>query len=806
MDILLVVFSGFGLALAAPWLYRWLGKQTGWLLSLLPLAITLYLAARYLDTVAAGEVVSVSFAWAPSLDINLSFYLDGLSLIFSLLIAGVGTVVVIYGGRYLARYPHVGRFFAFILLFMASMLGVVLAGNLLTLFIFWELTSLSSYLLIGFNHKEEASRSAALQALLVTGGGGLALMAGLLLLGLAAGSFEFGPLLAEGGAVRQHTLYLPLLLLILLGAFTKSAQFPFHFWLPAAMAAPTPVSAYLHSATMVKAGVYLLARLSPVLGGTPAWQMIVTLVGATTMVVGALVAIQQKDLKRILAYSTVSALGTLVLLLGLGTRIAVEAAVLFLLVHSLYKGALFLVAGILDQKTGTRDVTQLSGLGRLLPVTATAATLAALSMAGIPFLVGFLSKELFYEAVLHTPQTGALLTGAGVLANAVMVAVAATLVLGPFTGLRRETPDAPEGEAAVSLWLGPLLLGGLGLLFGLFPALIAGSLIAPAASAVLAEPVTLYLALWHGFNVVLALSGLTLALGLAIYVGRNRIRSLLGYLDPGSAVGPQRVYGWSLQGLLWLAGAQTRLLQNGHLRSYVVTIVVTTVGLVGFTLLSRHGLAIPVNQAPLLLYEGMAAGIILLGVFGAVTLPSRLGAVASLGVVGYGVALIFVLFGAPDLAMTVFAIETLSVILFVMVFFRLPRFSNLSSWPRRVRDMVVSVAAGALMTALILTVSTAPTEFRLKEYFIGASWPLARGRNVVNVILVDFRGLDTLGEITVLAVAGIAVFALLKLRLAPAAGEQSPETRAGAGDNGLHPTISPPETEPLSIDELHHKE
>jgi multicomponent Na+:H+ antiporter subunit A len=794
MDILLVVLSGFVLALLAPWLYRWLGKQTGWVLSLLPLAITLYLAGRFLPSVAAGEAIAVSYPWVPSLGINLSFYVDGLSLIFSLLIAGVGTVVVIYGGGYLAKYPQVGRFYMFLLLFMASMLGVVLAGNLLTLFIFWELTSLTSYLLIGFNHEEKESRSAALQALLVTGGGGLALMAGLLMLGLVAGSFEFVPVLAAGEAVRNHDLYLPLLLLVLLGAFTKSAQFPFHFWLPGAMAAPTPVSAYLHSATMVKAGVYLLARLTPVLGGTPAWEVIVTLVGATTMVVGALVAIQQSDLKRILAYSTVSALGTLVLLLGLGTTIAVEAAVLFLLVHSLYKGALFLIAGILDQKTGTRDVTRLSGLGRILPVTATAALLAGLSMAGIPFLVGFLSKELFYEAVLNTPQTGAILTGAGVLTNALMVAVAATLVLRPFTGLRQEMPYNPQGEAAVSLWLGPLLLAGTGLLFGLFPALIAASLIAPAASAVLAEPITIYLALWHGFTVVLALSGLTLAFGAAIYVGRHSIRALLARADLGRRVGPERFYDWSLQGLTSLASAQTRWLQNGYLRTYIVTIIITTVGLVGFTLVTRHGIAVPTGQAPLLFYEGLAAGIILLGTYGAVTLPSRLGAVASLGVVGYGVGLIFVLFGAPDLAMTIFAIETLSVVLFVMVFFRLPQFSNLSSWSRRIRDMVVSIAAGALMTALILTVSTAPTEFRLKEYFIDNSLPLAHGRNVVNVILVDFRGLDTLGEITVLAVAGIAVFALLKLRLAQdrTAGKQKAgQHRADQGIAQTQPGTAP---------------
>jgi multicomponent Na+:H+ antiporter subunit A len=771
MDIVLIVASGFILAFIAPLIYRLLGQYSGWLFSLLPLTITLYLIGRYLPVTAAAGVVTHSIAWVPSLGIDFTFYLDGLSLLFALLIAGVGTLVLIYAGVYLAKYPQVDRFFMFILLFMASMLGVVLAGNILTLFVFWELTSLTSYLLIGFSHEQEDSRAAALQALLVTGGGGLALMAGLLLLGHVSGSYDFTTLLTQGDLVRSHALYLPLLLLILLGAFTKSAQFPFHFWLPGAMAAPTPVSAYLHSATMVKAGIYLLARLSPVLGGTYAWQNIVTIVGALTMVIGALVALQQSDLKRILAYSTVSTLGTLTLLLGLGSKIAVEAAVLFLLVHSMYKGALFLIAGILDQKTGTREVPRLSGLGRLLPITATATLLAALSMAGFPFLAGFLSKELFYEAVLGTPDTGVILVGAGVLANALIVAVAATLVIKPFTGMRRETPYTPTGEAAIALWLGPLLLAGLGLLFGLFPSLIAVSLIAPAASAVLAEPITIRLVLWHGFNVVLALSGVTLLLGGGLYVGQNVIRTLLARLDVAPRVGPERLYSYSLTALAWVADKQTRFLQNGSLHFYLTTMILVAVGLIGYPLLFRQGLSLPREQLPVQVYEAIAASIIVLGALGAATLRSRLSAVASLGVVGFGVALIFMLFGAPDLAMTLFAIETLTVVLFVLVIFRLPSFAILSSRGHRIRDAAVSIIAGALMTGLILTVSTIENDFTLKEYFIEKSLPEAHGANVVNVILVDFRGFDTLGEITVLAVAAIGIFALLKLHLAREGGE-----------------------------------
>jgi multicomponent Na+:H+ antiporter subunit A len=405
MVMIFAVLSGFMLAIIAPWLHRLTRGATGWLLALLPAGLAVYFASL-LGSVANGEAITISRPWATGLGINLSFYVDGLSLLFALMITGIGALVIIYAGSYLAGKPQLTRFYTLVLMFMASMLGVVLAGNLITIFVFWELTSLTSFLLIGLDHDRPGARAAALQALLVTGGGGLALMAGLLLMGQIGGSLELATLLSNGNAVREHALYVPVLLLILLGAFTKSAQTPFHFWLPNAMEAPTPVSAYLHSATMVKAGVYLLARLSPLLGGTDEWHYLVTGAGIVTMLLGALLALVQTDLKRILAYSTVSTLGALVLLLGLDTTLSVKAAMLFLLVHALYKGALFLVAGILDHETGTRDIRRLGGLARAMPITAAAAVLAALSMAGLPPMLGFINKELALRGQDAGPARG----------------------------------------------------------------------------------------------------------------------------------------------------------------------------------------------------------------------------------------------------------------------------------------------------------------------------------------------------------------------------------------------------------------
>jgi multicomponent Na+:H+ antiporter subunit A len=756
------LLSVFALALVARWIFRVVRDRTGWVLATLPASIAVYFLA-HARAVASGDTFAASHPWAPGLGMSLSLYLDGLSLLFALLITGIGALVLIYSGGYLADHPQLGRFYCWILLFMGSMLGLVLADNAITLFVFWELTSLTSYLLIGFDHGREEARWAALQALLVTGVGGLALLAGLLLLGQAGGSLELSRLI-QNGSLRDHPLYLPILLLILAGAFTKSAQAPFHFWLPAAMEAPTPVSAYLHSATMVKAGVYLLARLSSVLGGTEAWVQLVTTGGAVTMVYGAYLGFRETDLKRILAYSTVSALGLLTMLLGLGTKAAVQAAMVFLFAHALYKGALFLVAGALDHETGTRDISSLGGLRRAMPITAAAGVAAGLSMAGLPPLFGFISKEMVLEAVAVAPQLARPLTGATVAASALFVALAAIVAFRPFFGDILPTPNHPH-EAPGSLWFGPAALSGLTLLAGLAPALVSSWIVSPAVQAVWRQPAPVELALWHGMNPALALSGIAFVVGLGLYVAREPLRRGAAWLRIIAWWGPDRWYDLTLQGLNGLARAQTRLLQNGYLRFYLITIVATTVGLVSYTLAGDAAFRLPEGWREVRFYEPALVVLMLLATLMAVRSRSRLGAVAALGVVGYGVALIFVLFGAPDLAMTQFLVETLTVILLVLVLYHLPRFATLSSRPARLRDIVVALSGGVLMGALVLAASSTQPQPRLTSYFASHSLPLAHGRNIVNVILVDFRALDTMGEITVLAVAAVGVYALLKLRL-----------------------------------------
>ncbi|HMR66333.1 MAG TPA: putative monovalent cation/H+ antiporter subunit A [Anaerolineae bacterium] len=743
-------------------------RLLGWLLALLPAGLAVFFAS-FAARIAGGEVLTVAYPWIPSLGVNLSFYLDGLSLIFTLLISGIGTLVVIYAGGYLAGHPQLGRFYLYILLFMVSMLGLVLANNLITLFVFWELTSLTSYLLIGFNHRQAESRASALQALLVTGGGGLALLVGLILLGQVGGSWELSTLLAQAGSIQADPLYLPLLGLILLGALTKSAQFPFHFWLPNAMAAPTPVSAFLHSATMVKAGVYLLARLSPVIGGTLAWQYSLTAIGGVTMLLGAHLAWQQTDLKRILAYSTISALGTLVLLLGLSTPLAVKAAIVFLIVHSLYKGALFMVAGAVDHETGTRDVAYLGGLRTLMPVTFIAAALAALSMAGaLPLFIGYIGKKLIYEATLGVPSYGLLLTGLVLVANAMTVVAAGLIAVKPFFGPTGDSPKHAH-EAPASLWLGPLALAVLGLGLVIVIELVPNNLLKPLVGATLsaitvAPLIEVKLAAWSGFNTLFFLSLATLGLGLAAYLWRAPLLAMVRPANLLAVFGPERGYALGLKGLLSLAAIQTRWLQHGYLRLYLLTILSTTVALGGYVLLASHGLGWPALNWEIRLYEGLLVTMILIATVVAVLSNSRLATIAALGLVGYGLALIFVFFGAPDLAMTQLAIETLTVILLVLVLYRLPAFERLSSAANRLRDGLVALAVGGLVTGLMLAILARPLQSSLTTFFAESSVPLAQGRNIVNVILVDFRALDTLGEITVLAVAALGVYALLKSR------------------------------------------
>ena len=758
-----VILSGLAAAIAAPWIYRFAGGSAGWLLALLPAGMMIYFAS-FLPAIAAGEAFIFSHDWSPSLGLRLSFLVDGLSLLFALLISGIGALILIYARSYLAGHSHLGRFYAFILLFMASMLGLVLADNLIALFVFWELTSISSYFLIGFDHEREAARAAALQALLVTGAGGLALLAGFLLLGAVGGSMEISALLRSGELVRSHPLYSPILLLVLAGAFTKSAQVPFHFWLPAAMEAPTPVSAYLHSATMVKAGVYLVARLSPVLGGTELWVYTLSAVGAVTMITGAYLALRQTDLKRMLAYLTVSALGMLILFIGVGTTQAIAAAMVFLLAHALYKGSLFLVAGIIDHETGTREVNNLGGLRSAMPITAAAAVLAALSLAALPPSFGFIGKEMLLETSLATDQAGLIIAIAVVLASTIYVATAGIIAVGPFFGTKRQTSNPPH-EAAPNLWLGPALLAVLGVVFAGLPSLIDDSLLRPAVQAIAREPVALHLTLWHGFNLSLALSALSVAGGLAIYARLDLVLYALSRLEITSWWGPQNWYSLLLTGMNVVAQRQTQLLQSGYLRYYLMIIIVTTLALAGSKLFNAVDAARFTASFDAWFHEWVIAGLIVMAAFTATVARSRLAAVAALGVVGYGVALVFVLFGAPDLAMTQFMIETLTVILFVLVFYHLPRFAILSAHLGIARDAVLALALGGLITTIVLIGSGIQLYPKISDYFIENSLALGHGRNIVHVILVDFRGFDTFGEITVLAVAGIGVYALLKLKL-----------------------------------------
>lgn len=756
------LLSTFVLAAAAPWLHRLLRAATPWALATYAGAMAVFLAT-WAPQVADGATPRVSWTWAAALGMEFSLRLDGWGLLMAIVISGVGAMILLYGGGYLAGDRRLGSFYMFLLLFMGSMLGVALADNLLLLFVFWELTSLSSYLLIGFDHERPAARAAALQALLVTGLGGLALLAAVVLLGIAGGSHEFSTLLSRGEAIREHALYPAIVVLVMLGALTKSAQFPFHFWLPNAMEAPTPVSAYLHSATMVKAGVFLLARLTPILGGTATWQVPLIVAGGATMLLGAAMALGSDTLKRILAYSTISVLGTLTMLIGVGTPAALHAAVVMLLAHALYKGALFMIAGAVSHATHEYEAERLGGLARLMPATATAAILAAVSMCGLPPVFGFIAKEAFYEATLGAAEWTTWLTSAAVLANILLFAVALRVGVRPFVGRAAETA-ADAYEVGAALWLGPLLLGVIGLFLGLWPVACDARIIVPAAAAIGAGAALPKLALWHGLGPALYLSGLTVAGGCAAFGMRRGARLAGRALQKPSAWGPEAWYHGCVAGMNAVAAWQTRVLQNGYLRIYLWAVLTTAIGLIGFALLrGAEWTGVPMAW-DLHAGEMVVCVLILLAAAAAVRARARLAAIALLGAVGYGVALIFVFFGAPDLAMTQFLIETLLVILFVLVFYHLPPFVIYSEPATRARDAIVATAFGGMMALLVLAVGGPGEGARVSDYFAAHSWSEAHGRNVVNVILVDFRAMDTLGEITVLAAAAAGVYALLRLK------------------------------------------
>jgi multicomponent K+:H+ antiporter subunit A len=744
--------------------------------TMLPPAIGLFLLWQLSGDVFAGKVLVQSWPWLSQIGLNLSFRLDGLGFLFALLIQGIGLLVILYARYYLSKNDPMGRFFAYFLLFMSAMLGVVLSENLLLMMFFWEMTSLSSFLLIGYWSHSTDSRKGARMALAVTGGGGLALLAGVLLLGHVVGSYELSAVLVAGDLIRAHSLYPVILVLVLLGVFTKSAQFPFHFWLPHAMAAPTPVSAYLHSATMVKAGVFLLARMYPALSDTDLWFFIVSITGMITMLLGAVTALFKHDLKELLAYSTISHLGLITLLFGLDSKLAAVAGVFHIINHATFKASLFMAAGIIDHETGTRDMRRINGLWRFMPHTATLAMVAASAMAGVPLLNGFLSKEMFFAETLHLTQFGDvswIIPLVATLAGLFSVAYSLRFIHDVFfNGKPFNLPKYPPHEPPRYMKVPVEILVALCLLVGLAPAFTVAGLLAVAASATVGGELPYYnLAIWHGLNLPLIMSAVALVGGVVVYARRRR---LFDWYEGLPEFDGKLVFERAVQGLVRGAGQFTLLLENASLQRYLAWMLTAALVTSGFWLLRLPQLRGELALSPV-------DGVTLVGALALIASSlatvfwhrQRLIALIMLSVVGLFVALTFARFSAPDLALTQLSVEVVTIVLLILALFFLPRLTPAeSSGLRRCRDIGLALLAGLLVAGLAIAVLTRPYE-TIADFFLANSVSGGGGTNVVNVILVDFRGFDTLGEVTVLAIAGIAIYALIDgLRL------QMPETDA----------------------------
>ncbi|TNF36821.1 MAG: monovalent cation/H+ antiporter subunit A [Gammaproteobacteria bacterium] len=758
--IVLLPFLGTALPLLAS-RQRSLCAVATALTPMLALGVLLYLS----PAVFKGETLLAQWPWIKALGMSLAFRLDGLALLFAGLILSIGLLVILYARYYLSAQDNMGRFYSLLLLFMGSMLGVVTADNLILLLLFWELTSLSSFLLIGFwSHRQDA-RQGARMALTVTGGGGLALLAGILLIGHIVGSFELGIVLESGDILRAHPLYPLVLVLVLLGAFTKSAQFPFHFWLPHAMAAPTPVSAYLHSATMVKAGVFLLARFHPALAGTELWIVLVCLTGLATLLVGAYLALFQHDLKGLLAYSTISHLGLITLLFGLDTRLAAVAAVFHIINHAIFKASLFMAAGIIDHETGTRDMRRINGLWHYLPHTATLAMVASAAMAGVPLLNGFLSKEMFFSETLDQYAFGPfswLVPVGATIAGVFAVAYSLRFVHDVFfNGEPIDLPKYPPHEPPRYMKIPVEILVALCLLVGIVPAMTIAPLLAVAATAVLGGRLPEYdIAIWHGFNLPFVMSLLAMAGGTLVYVFR---RPLFTWHDRLPEHDAREVFGRAVQSCVNAASWLTHHLENGSLQRYMALLVTSAlvVSCVAVWPLTTWQGAIPTTPADAV----TVAASVMLAIAAIATVAwyrQRLLALMGLSIVGLLVSLAFARFSAPDLALTQIAVEVVTIVLLMLALFFMPLSTPAETGlPRRLRDSLLAVVAGSGMALITWAVLTRPYDTTLAGFFLAQSQPGGGGNNVVNVILVDFRGFDTFGEITVLVIAAIAVYSLI---------------------------------------------
>ncbi|MRG86670.1 Na+/H+ antiporter subunit A [Salinibacillus xinjiangensis] len=769
------VFAPLIITLLIPLLSKWKERvHTGWFILPVPILIFIYFVQFVGENFTPH---SESYSWIPSLNISIDFYLDGLSLLFVLLISGIGSLVVLYSIYYLHKSEQLKQFYIYLYIFMFSMLGVVLSDNVFVLYSFWEFTSLSSFLLIGYWHYRERSRYGALKSMLITVFGGLSLFGGLITLSVITETTSIQAMIEQKDLIVNHSLFPLILVFILLGAFTKSAQFPFHIWLPDAMEAPTPVSAYLHSATMVKAGIFLVARFSPILGGEPSFFIIVSLFGIVTLFWASFMAVRQTDLKGILAFSTVSQLGMIMAMLGFGTDVAIFAAVFHILNHATFKGSLFMIAGIVDHETGTRDVRKLGGLMTFMPMSATLALFGVFSMAGVPlpFFNGFYSKELFFESAIDLPGfSGAFveflqqaIPYIAVIGSIFTFVYSMYLFFSTFRGKYKEHElKTKPHEAPLGMLISPSILVLGVILIGLFPNMVNESFLAHAATAVFGDGFHAHeVKFWHGWeSPALRMSLIVVGVGTILAITRKKWTSV--YTVFPRRLSFNELYNYIVDSIEKGSTKITETYMTGSIRHYVSYILGSILIITGAILFITNGVTIEFDDlAPITIPEILVGLTMAIAAIASIFTNNRLSLIIIVGVVGYGLSVLFVIYRAPDLALTQLIVETVTVALFLLCFKHLPELKNLPSHPGvKSINFLISVGFGVLVTLIGISSHSSKLFSPISEYFIEESVPLGGGHNVVNVILVDMRGLDTLFEITVLGIAALAIYALIKLR------------------------------------------
>ncbi|WP_273796454.1 Na+/H+ antiporter subunit A [Bacillus sp. AGSP2] len=788
----LAILSPFLFAFIIPFLAKYAKRvHTGWFVLILPVLLFIYFLPMIRMT-QSGETLRSVLEWIPSLGINFTVYIDGLGLLFALLITGIGSLVTLYSIFYLSKEKEqLGPFYVYLLMFMGAMLGVVLVDNVMVLYMFWELTSLSSFLLIGYWYKREKSRYGAAKSLLITVSGGLCMLGGFILLYLITDSFSIREMVHQVQLIVGHELFIPAMILILLGAFTKSAQFPFYIWLPDAMEAPTPVSAYLHSATMVKAGIYVIARFSPIFAFSAQWFWIVSLVGLFTMVWGSFHAVKQTDLKSILAFSTVSQLGMIISMLGVSAAalhyghteyytVAAMAAIFHLINHATFKGSLFMAVGIIDHETGTRDIRKLGGLMAIMPITFTISLIGTFSMAGLPPFNGFLSKEMFFTSMLRVThfdlfnvQTWGVLFPLFAWIGSVFTFIySMKLLFKTFRGnYQPEQLEKPAHEAPVGMLVPPVILVALAVSLFFFPNILSYSLIEPAMNSIYPtllaghEKFHVHISQWHGVTTELLMTAGIVVIGTIGYLSLNKWKGIYKLFP--SKLTLNRLYDKLLTLMEKGSYRVTKQYMTGFLRDYLLYIFAGFIILIGGAFAIKGGFSFKTEgMAKIGVYEIILTLVMISATVATVFARSRLTAIIALGVVGYTLALFFVIFRAPDLALTQLVIETISVALFLLCFYHLPKL-RLKTKTRtfRMTNFIISLGVGVIVTLLGIASSSQRTKDSIASFFVKHSHDLGGGDNVVNVILVDFRGFDTMFEITVLTIAALGIYSMIKTKV-----------------------------------------